>query len=97
MLYHACFCILLTVLWFMAATFCTGVMLHWDPDEWEDMLPVLFFMNLCMWWFWCIALIGIWIFKSISKPSMAVAGFLDRVFDGGKDDDFGGEKEEGET
>ena len=97
MIFRTLFWVTLGVLWFMAATFVTGVMLHWDPDEWEDMLPVLFFTNLFMWWFLCIVLIGIWFFKSISKPSMAVAGFLDRVFDGRKDDDFGGEKEDGET
>ncbi len=68
--------ILYVILWFLAATICTGIVIHYDPS-WREYSILAFLTSLVSWPLFLIGVLGYGILKSLSKPSLFVAGFLD--------------------
>jgi len=73
------------VLWVIMAIIMTGVMIHQDPEEFENNgdAEMLLLANVCVWpiILLCCLSQAIWNhLKRFSKISYGIAGFLDALF-----------------
>ena len=71
--------ILCVTCWIACALITAGVMIHFEPDGWEDFEGLLVFMCLISWWLCVLFMCGSLILKQLAKVPLFIAGFLDAV------------------
>lgn len=71
--------VLIIFAWIVCAVITEGVLMHIDPEEWEDDLQANMLFCIAMWPMLVIAGIGYVLLTQLSKLSMVVYGFLDYI------------------